>query len=60
MTSRGEAVAAAGTVLARAWAAQDERTPREAAEAAYVPGGPTVPQLEARIRERRGLPARAA
>jgi len=60
MTSRPEAVTAAGTVLARARAALDERTPREAAEAAYVPGGPTVEQLEAQIRERRGLPPAAA
>jgi hypothetical protein len=60
VNARGTAVAEAGAVLARARAAQDDRTPREAAEAAYVPGGPDLDWLESEIRRRRGLPARAA
>jgi hypothetical protein len=39
-------------------ARQDARTPREAAEAAHVPGGPSIDELEARIRAARGLPAK--
>lgn len=60
MSTRAAAVADAGAVLARALVSLEERSPREAAEAAYVPGGPSVEVIEARIRERRGLPARAA
>jgi len=56
MTTRAAAIVDAGRVLARARATFDERTPREAAEAAWVPGGPSVSELETRIRERRGLP----
>jgi hypothetical protein len=48
-----EAIAAAGRVLANARARQGALTPREAAEEAYVPGGPPVDELEARIRRRR-------
>lgn len=59
MTSRAAAVVEAAAVLARARAALDERSPREAAEAAYVPGGRSVSDLEAEIRRRRGLPAAA-
>jgi hypothetical protein len=33
-------------------------TPRQQAEAAYTPTGPSVDELEARIREERGLPQR--
>lgn len=44
---------AAGAVLAAARAEQDNRTPRQAAEAAYVPGGPSVEELERRITARR-------
>jgi hypothetical protein len=35
-------------------------TPRQQAEAAYTPTGPSVDELEARIREERGLPQREA
>lgn len=37
-----------------------QMTPREQAEAAYTPTGPSVEELEARIRARRGLPAARA
>lgn len=47
---RAEAIAAAGQILARAWAAFFERSPRESAEAAYVPGGPSIEEIERRIR----------
>lgn len=56
MTTRAEAIAAAGRVLAEGIAEQASRTPRAAAEAAYVPGGPTIDELEDRIRALRGLP----
>ncbi|MEJ7633864.1 hypothetical protein [Aeromicrobium sp.] len=46
--------AARTLVLGRQAAAQ--MTPREQAEAAHEPGGPSVDELEARIRRRRGLP----
>lgn len=55
--TREEAVAAAGAIYAAALAEQDEQTPREAAEAAYLPGGPSIDELENRVRARRGLPA---
>ena len=50
------AIAAAGEALAAAWERFDSMTPAEAARAAYMPGGPSVEELEARIRELRGLP----
>lgn len=40
----------AGRILAAARERRDSLTPREAAQAAHVPGGPTVDQLEAQIR----------
>lgn len=48
--TRQEAIAAAGRILARARADLLEKSPRESAEAAYVPGGPSVDELQARIR----------
>jgi len=53
--TQDQAVQEAGAALARARAAQAELTPRQAAEAAFLPGGPSVDELEARIRARRGL-----
>ena len=50
MTTQAEAIADASLVLARARADLIEKPPRESAEAAYVPGGPTVDELERRIR----------
>lgn len=54
--TRDEAIAAAGACLAQARADQAGRSPREAAEAAYRPGGPSIDDLEAEIRADRGLP----
>lgn len=51
-----EAIRRAGEVLATAIAATERMTPREQAEAAYTPTGPSVDVLEDRIRARRGLP----
>lgn len=48
---------AAARVLAEGCAAQDARTPREAAEAAWIPGGPPVDELEQTIRADRRTPA---
>lgn len=60
MTTQDQAVQAAGTVLARARVAQADRTPRQAAEAAYVTGGPSVEEIEDRIRARRGMAPRSS
>ncbi len=57
MSSRDEALDSAAACLAQARADQAARTPREAAEAAWRPGGPSVDDLEAEIRHDRGLPA---
>jgi hypothetical protein len=51
--TKEECLAAAGAALAEAVAEFEARTPREAAEAAYRPGGPSVEELEARIRAQR-------
>lgn len=50
------AIESAGEVLATAIAATDRMTPREQAQAAYTPTGPSIDELEDRIRARRGLP----
>lgn len=50
--------AAAAYVAARNACAQ--MTPREQAEAAFTPTGPSVTELEGRIRARRGLSAARA
>lgn len=55
--TKDEAIAAAGAIAAQAYQDLVERSPRESAEAAYVPGGPPVEELERRIRELLGLPA---
>lgn len=52
MTTREEAIAAAGRELALAYRDLRECTPRESAEAAYVSGGPSVEELERRIKRR--------
>lgn len=48
--TRGEAIAAAAQALADLRRGLAERTPRESAELAYRKGGPSVDDLEARIR----------
>lgn len=59
--TRDEAVRDAGGVLAAALAEQDALPPRQAAERAHRPGGPSVEELEDLIRAERGLaPKRAA
>lgn len=55
-----EAINRAGAVLAAAREAISHMTPRQQAEAAYTPTGPSVDELEARIRTERGLPAKDA
>lgn len=59
MTTQAESFAAAAEALAAMFAEQDERSPYEAAVAAWRPGGPPVDELEARIRTRRGMPVAA-
>lgn len=55
-----QAIAAAARAYADALDRLAARDPREAAEAAWVPGGPSVDQIEARIRARRSEPVRSA
>lgn len=54
-----EAVANAGAALAAARARRDALPPGEAAAEAYVPGGPTLAELEARIAADRAMPTAA-
>lgn len=52
--TRDQACARAGQLLAEAVARRDALTPEAAARAAYSPdAGPSIPELEARIRARR-------
>lgn len=55
MPSRDECVSQAGRVLAQARADLAVLSPREQAEAAYTPSGPSVDEIEDRIRLRRGM-----
>lgn len=52
-----QAIGRAATAYANLRATCAQLTPREQAEQAYHPGGPSVEELEDRIRARRGLPA---
>lgn len=54
--TRQQAVAAAATTWLYACQLADSMSPRELAEAAWHVGGRTVDDLEAEIRELRGLP----
>lgn len=55
MATRQECIAQAGRVLAQARADLAVLSPREQAEAAYTPSGPSVDEIEDRIRVRRGM-----
>lgn len=57
MTTRQEAIEAAARALADGIALRDSMPPREAALAAWSPGGPSVDELEQRIRADRGASA---
>lgn len=50
MSSYPDAITAFGRAIATARATRDALPPREAAEKAWTPGGPSVAELEARIR----------
>lgn len=52
--TREEAIEAAGRIVAGAIALRDSLPPRAAAEAAWTPSGPSVDELERRIRAQRG------
>lgn len=56
MKTRQECIDEAGYALAMSNHLCAGMTPREQAEAAWTPTGPPVDELEARIREQRGLP----
>lgn len=55
--NRADCIAAAGRALAAGVARRDSLSPRAAAEEAHVPGGPSVEELEQRIRDRRAAHA---
>lgn len=57
MPNREECFAAAGAALAAAIERRDALSPRQAAEAAHRPGGPSVDELERRIAARRASQA---
>ncbi|WP_017972486.1 hypothetical protein [Actinopolyspora halophila] len=59
--TRQECIDRAGKILARARARRDSLPPREAAEEAHYPGGPSVDEIEAQIiRQRYGVEEVAA
>jgi hypothetical protein len=51
--TRADAIAAAARIWADTCARQAALTPRQAAIEAYQPGGPSVEEIEQRIRARR-------
>ncbi len=53
MTARDEAISAAGRAFAEGRAVRDSLTVEEAARRAYTPTGPSLDELEQRIRESR-------
>lgn len=58
MTTRAEAITAAADCFARGLRTaygQDGTTIEEAARLAYTPTGPSIPELEQRIRALRGI-----
>lgn len=57
MTTRDDAIRAAGEVLAMARAELADLPPREAAERAWTPTGPSLDELEQRIRAMRTVAA---
>ncbi|MEV5538512.1 hypothetical protein AB0L13_16775 [Saccharopolyspora shandongensis] len=58
--TRADCIAAAGRILRDALAELESLPPRQAAESAWYPGGPSVDELERRICAMRGLPQQAA
>lgn len=53
MPTRDEALTAAARIYADGLALRDSMTPADAAAAAWRPGGPSVEELEERIRAQR-------
>lgn len=53
MSARDDHIAAAGRQWAAVCARQAALSPRQAAEEAHRPGGPSIDELEARIRAQR-------
>lgn len=53
-----DAIARAGKTFAAGRRATAQMTAREQAVAAWTPTGPSIDELEERIRQRRGLPTR--
>lgn len=59
MATYEDAVTAAAQILTDVRARMATLTPRQAAVEAYVPGGPSIDELETRIRALRAQPRRA-
>lgn len=59
MPTREEALDAAARILADGLALRDSMSPADAARAAWTPGGPSVAELEQRIRADRAQPGAA-
>lgn len=60
MTTREECIAEAGRCLAQAIYLANTLPVAEAARLAYTPTGPSVEEIERRIRARRGIPEQVA
>lgn len=60
MTARADCIAAAGRVFRLALAEMQSLPPRQAAEAAHYAGGPSIDELEGRIRALREFTHQAA
>lgn len=60
MPTREEAIKAAGRSLAQAYHLRDTLPVEEAARIAYTPTGPSIAELEARIRAHREAPDAAS
>lgn len=57
--TRADATASAGSAIADGLAMRDALPPRQAAELAWTPTGPSVDELEQRIRDARQVTAQA-
>jgi hypothetical protein len=58
MSAREHAIDSAATVIADGLALRDSLPPRQAAEMAWTPTGPTIDELERMIRTSRGQATR--
>lgn len=57
MTTREEALDRAAAIIVAGLNVRDSLPPREAAQLCWTPTGPSLDEIEGRIRAMRGLPA---